>query len=348
MVINFQKFNPTIIFIAGSVQKILMRINSIFKKTVHGLLICFFVCLYWSSCSNQPSNTIRIGILEGPSAVSFIQLIDQAPVIQGKRVEIVLKSDPLQIQALMMQNKLDFAILPTVMAANLYNKGLKYRMVACPIWGTLYLLTNGTEKKISDLQGKTISVFGQGATSDILVRRLLDQKGLNDVRIDYTYTTNQEISQALLFRKISLAVVSEPIVSNLIAQDPTIRIVSKIDCEEYLNNSDVDIFVQTSFLVNGRFSNEFPDLVSKVCEVYAASCNFTYEQPESAAKLLVAHGLYPDVEIAKRSIPYCNIQYVASFALEREVNRYLTIFYESNPESIGGKLPGADFIYQTY
>jgi NitT/TauT family transport system substrate-binding protein len=325
-----------------------MKINAILQNTLQSLLICLLACFCWSSCSNKPSDVIRIGILEGPSAVSFIQLIDQAPIIQGKRIEIILKSEPMQIQALMMQNKLDFAILPTVMAANLYNKGLKYRMVACPIWGTLYLLTNGTEKKIDDLQGKAISVFGQGATSDILVRRLLVQKGLNNVKIDYTYTTNQEISQALLFRKTSLAVVSEPMVSNLMAQDPTIRIVSKIDCEEYMNNSDVDIFVQTSFLVNDRFITDYPELVSKVCEVYSASCNFTYEQPENAAKLLVAHGLYPNVDIAKRSIPYCNIQYVAAFALEREVNRYLTIFYESNPESIGGKLPSTDFIYQTY
>jgi len=86
------------------------------------------------SCSKKPSDTIRIGVLEGPSAVSFIQLIDQPTLIEDKKIEIIIKSEPLQIQALMMQGELDFAILPTVMAANLYNKGLGYRMVACPIW----------------------------------------------------------------------------------------------------------------------------------------------------------------------------------------------------------------------
>jgi NitT/TauT family transport system substrate-binding protein len=51
-------------------------------------------------------------------------------------------------------------------------------------------------------------------------------------------------------------------------------------------------------------------------------------------------------ENAKRAIPLCNIRYVGAFALEREINRYLNIFYEFNPESIGGKIPDRDFIYQ--
>jgi NitT/TauT family transport system substrate-binding protein len=320
----------------------------LFRKILYFFTAFLFIITLFNSCSKAPSNVIRIGILEGPSAVSFIQLIDQAPVIQGKKLEIIIKSDPLQIQALMMRNELDFAILPTVMAANLYNKGLKFQMVACPIWGTLYLMTNGQKLNIDSLKNETISIFGQGSTSDVLVRRLLEIKGLDDVKIDYSYTTNQEISQALLYRKINFAVVSEPMVSNLLAKDAAIKIVSKINCEEYMINSDKDIFVQTSFLVNPRFVKEYPNLIPKVTEAYSGSCNFTYEQPEKAASLLVSHGFYPNVETAKRSIPFCNIHYVAAFALKREVNRYLQIFFDSNPESIGGKLPSNEFIYQTF
>lgn len=313
------------------------------KKIIVTLLVASLF-----SCSNNSSKTIRIGILDGPSAVSFIQLIDKPLVIEGKKIEIIIKSEPMQLQALMMQDKLDFAILPTVMAANLYNKGVKYRMVACPIWGTLYLLKNEKTHSIYDIKGKTVSVFGQGGTSDILLQRIIQQKEIVNAKIDYSYSTNHEIAQALLFKKIKLAVVSEPIVSMLLARDSSIHIVAKLDCEEYIDNSDKDIFVQTSFLVSERFTIENSSLVEKVCKAYSNSCNFTNEQPEEAAKLLVKHNFLPNIDIAKRSIPLCNIRYVGAFAIQQEVNRYLNIFYKCNPKSIGGKLPDSEFIYQTY
>jgi NitT/TauT family transport system substrate-binding protein len=177
------------------------------KHKIRLLSLLFCICTVLSSCKNQPSETINIGILDGPSAISFIQMIEKPPVIAGRKIEITKKGELMQIQALMMQDKLDFAILPTVMAANLYNKGLKYRMLACPIWGTLYLLTNANEQNLKDLKGKVISVFGQGATADILVRRKLKMNGILNVKFDYKFTTNQEVAKALLYNKTEWSVI---------------------------------------------------------------------------------------------------------------------------------------------
>lgn len=325
-----------------------MKNNNI-MNSLQRIVLLILIVTFYSSCNNKTSNSIRIGILEGPSAVSFIQLIDQPSEIEGKKIEIIIKSEPQQIQALMMQGKLDFAILPTIMAANLYNKGLKYRMVACPIWGTLYIVTNAKGiDDIADLKEQTISVFGQGGTSDVLLRRILQQNVVANVKIDYTHATNNEIAQALLLKKIKVAVVSEPLVSKLQAQDKSIHIVKKLVCEENLDNLDKNIFVQTSFLVSERFTVDNANLVKLVCDAYSNSCNYTNEQPEKTAELLVENEFLPNIEIAKNSIPLCNIHFVSSFAIQQEVNRYLNIFYKYNPESIGGKLPDSDFVYQTY
>jgi len=302
--------------------------------------------LFLISCSKNSPETIKIGVLNGPSAVSFIKMMDQPSVIDGKKVEIIQKNEPQQIQAMMMQGKLDFAILPTVMAANLYNKGVHYTMVACPVWGTLYVLTNGSAKKISDLKNETISVFGQSSTSDVLLQRLIQKNKVPDVMIDYTLGTNTDIAQALKMKKIEFAVVSEPLVSRLLAQDSTIHIVSKLDCEEFMINSDKNVFVQTSFLVSDKFVKHNPTAIAQVCKAYSGSCNFINEQPEKAAKLLVKHKLASDINLAKRSIPLCNIHYVAAFAIDKEIELYLNIFYNFNPKSIGGKMPDSEFIYQ--
>ena len=121
-----------------------------------------------------------------------------------------------------------------------------------------------------------------------------------------------------------------------------------LECEEYLDNLDKNIFVQTSYLVSGRFSKDNPAIVFQVCDVYFLSCNFTTEQPDKVANLIVNHGISLNTTVAKYSIPLCNIRYLGAFALKQEVNRYLTRFYKFNPQSIGGKLPDKDFIYQTY
>lgn len=300
------------------------------------------------SCTRKSSETIRIGVLDGPSAVSFIQLIDHPPVIEGRKVEIIIKSEPQQIQALMMQEKLDFAILPTVMAANLYNKGVNYRMVACPVWGTLYVLTNTSATKVSSLKNQSISLFGQGSTADILLQRMIDQKRIGNVSIDYSLSNNSDIARALKLRKIKFAVVSEPMVSRLLAQDSTIHILTKLTCEEFLLNNYKNVFVQTAFLVSSRLSINNKVLVEQVCEAYSESCNMLTERPEHAAKLLVKNKILPDSVIARRSIPLCNINYVSSFAIAQELDSYLRIFYAFAPKSIGGKMPDKDFIYQIY
>lgn len=308
-----------------------------------GLIIVTFF-----SCKKQSENTIKIGILNGPSAVSFIQLIDRQSYLDGKKIKIIVKSEPLQIQALMMKKEVDFAILPTVMAANLYNKGVKYKVVACPIWGTLYLVANDKTINKDNLENHKISVFGRASTADILLRRYLKQHKINNDYIDYTHTTNHEVAQALQSKSIKLGVISEPLVSNLIAQDTQIKIIDKLNCEDYINNLNRDIFVQTSFVVSPKFIDSYPEFVNRVCELYSQSCNFVNEQPKEAAQLMVKHKISPSIEVAKASIPLCNIQYVGAFALEQEINKYLNIFYEFNPKSVGGKLPDKDFIYKTF
>ncbi len=317
--------------------------KSIIKILLSGIIIVVF----WS-CSHH-TGTIRIGVLNGPSAVSFLQLMNQSSDFDGKKIKIILKNEPLQIQALMMQHKVDFAILPTIMAANLYNKGLDFRMVGCPVWGTLYLMTNdATKDTINQLAHQSVYVFGQGGTADILIQRFLKQKKVGPVKIEYSLNSNNELTQALLQRKIKFAIVSEPLVSLLLTKDSSIKIVQKLTCESYFDNFNKNIFVQTAFLVSSRFSDKYPSLVNQISDAYANSCNFVNEHPDSTAHLMLSNLLSPNINAARASIPLCNIHYIAAFALQQEVFRYLNIFYNFNPKSIGGKMPDQNFIYQVY
>ena len=315
------------------------------KLIINKSVIIAILMLVLYSCTNKKSDTVQIGILFGPSAVSFLHMMDQDTIIDGRKVEISILKEPMQIQALMMQGKLDFAILPTLMAANLYNKGVNYPMLACPIWGTMYILSNDTIQTIQGLKGRTITVLGQGATPDVMLRRTLEENGISNTKLDYSYTTHAEISQALLMHKTSVAVVSEPMVSNLISKDSTIHIVAKLTCEDKLNETKSDLFVQTAFLVSKRFSDNNKGFVQKISKAYAASCSYCNEQPESTAKLMLKYKLSTDLVVAQRSIPLCNINYVQASSIKDKVYRFLDIFYKFNPKSLGDKMPDKGFVY---
>jgi len=311
------------------------------KKVIlfYAVLIMFFSC-------NVKENNIRIGILDGPSFISFIQLIDEPPVIKGRKVEFIVKSEPLQIQAMMMQNKLDFAVLPTVMAANLYNKGVDFRLVAIPVWGTLYLMSNDPEiDNLNQIKNQKVHLFGQGSTSDILFREFLNKNNHDKILIDYSYSSNMELSNALLQHKIKLAIVSEPLVSILLTKDPAIKILTEIKPEDTNSNDYESLFAQTAFLVNSSYADKYRNTINIISAYYAESCDFTYQQPEISADLLVKHNFYPDKETALRSIPLCNIQFRYAADAKESIFRYLKIFHTFEPKSIGGKMPDDRFIY---
>lgn len=321
------------------------------KQKASNLLLRIFLFVFlltFISCSEKSDKTITIGLPDGPSTVSFIKMINQPPTIDGREVKFIIKSDPMQIEAMMMQNKLDFAVLPTVMAANLYNKGLEYRLLAIPIWGTLYLATNdSTVENIEQLNNQTVHIFGQGATADILLQEYLQNNVKQKVKIDYKYNSNHEIAMALLHKKIKFAVVSEPQMSVLLSKDTNIHILTEITCEEKEVPFDKNIFAQTAFVVNNRLSIDYSSLVKAVASAYAESCNFTTQQTDEAAKLLLKHGYYPDLITAFRSIPLCNIDYVPAIEIKDKISRYLNIFYKTEPRSVGGKMPDDNFIIST-
>ena len=117
-------------------------------------------------------------------------------------------------------------------------------------------------------------------------------------------------------------------------------------CFDLIGNTDKDIFAQTSFVVSNRYIKEYNQTISLITSAYSNSCKFINEHPNEAAKLLVKHGYIHNFRAAQLSLPLCNIRYEGAFTIERELTRYLNIFYEFDPKSIGGKLPNRDFIYQ--
>ena len=145
----------------------------------------FLLLLVLWSCKldskKEPAEMIyEVAVLRGPSAIAFAQWMEKEPALNGRKMQVKVLDSPEQMQALLVKGEADVAVLPMISAANLYNKGIRYPLLGCPIWGTLYLV--GHEHIVPP-----VYLFGAGTTPDILARYYLEQKG--SYTYDYSFAT---------------------------------------------------------------------------------------------------------------------------------------------------------------
>jgi NitT/TauT family transport system substrate-binding protein len=311
------------------------------------ILVLFLFCGCRNSGTNNNGHTIRIATLKGPSSMGMIWLIDSLNKSPGADVKIEILNEPIQVRKMMIEGTVDFAILPTTMAAILYNKGLGYRLVAIPVWGTLYLFGKDTTiTRWEGLRNKKVNLMAKGMTPDVLFRFLLKKNGVDpdkDLILDYSFPTHIDLANAIAAGQADLGVISEPLVSLVMAKNKDVHPIFDLNIE-WQKVLGIPI-TETAFLGKESILKENPKLVEQVISSYEKSTVWVTQNPDSAAALIVKYGIVPDTSVARQSIPRSNLNFVRARAIKTQINEYLKVFYDMNPEIIGGKLPDESFVY---
>lgn len=319
-----------------------------FRRIGSFLLIFLFV----SSCANRArheadGSKFIIATLKGPSSMGMIKLIDSLGSGKGHSIQVNILNEPLQVRKLMLDGTADFAILPTTMAAILYNKGLKYQLVGIPVWGTLYLA--GSENGVNtwqDLKNKRVYVMARGMTPDVMFRYLLEKNGIDpgkDITLDYSFPTHIDLANAVAAGQAGLGILSEPLASLVVYKNKEVRIIFNLE-EEWDKFEDIPI-AETAFLGKTEVLHDHAKVVEELVSAYDRSTRWVNENPDSAAALIVKHGILPDSAIAVKAIRGSNLNYVKAARVRKEINDYLNVFYKLNPDIIGGKMPDESFIF---
>ena len=289
---------------------------------------------------------IKIATLKGPSAIGMVKMIDSLNNTPNASFEIKIYNEPIQIRKLMLEGEVDFAILPTTMAAILYNKDIPYQLAAIPVWGTLYLFGNDTTIQTwEDLKGKRINLMAKGMTPDVLFKYLLKENGIdpeNDVILDYSFPTHIDLANAVAANQADLGVISEPLVSLVMQKNKQVRPIFDLNTEWQKVTNNIPI-AQTALMVNMEFAKNNPDQVNEFLNNYKFSTNWVNQHIEEAAELIVKYKILPNTEVAKSSIPRSNLNFIEAKSIQTQITEYLKIFYEMNPKIIGGKIPDKNF-----
>ena len=291
--------------------------------------VCLLLCLL---CACNPArkedNIVRVKLLRGPSAIAFAQLMDTSVTVNGKLLQIEVVDSPELIQAHLIKGEAELAVLPMLSAVNLYNKGVNYPLLGCPLWGTLYVVGR-------DSTSGVLHLFGSGASPDILTRYYLNNHPEWKPELNYTFGSARDLFTGLLSGTVQTAVLSEPFVSMALKKDSTVRLVAD------LNRPDPDAqgFAQTAIVLSERGMQMQPAFDS----LLHASCRFAVEQPDQAIRILEEKGIFAKGMLTESSIHRCRIDYVPACRAKEAVQNLLTIILAYEPKALGGKLPDDTF-----
>ena len=305
--------------------------------------VMLFSLAAFAACSKKQDDTeIRIAALKGPTGMGMVKLADKQ---NYPNYTVSIEASPDALNPRIISGEVDVAAVPVNLASVLYNKlDGDISVLAVSTLGVLYVVEAGSEvNSVADLAGETVYATGQGATPEYILNYLLDKNGVSEsVEVNYV-GEHAALATMLANGSAEIGMLPEPNVTSTLAGNDNLRIALNLT-EEWNKVCSTEL-VQGVVIARKSFVNEHPEAIEQFLREYEKSSAFANENIDEAAKLIVDAGILGNVEIAKKAIPNCNISFSKGEAMHKAVEGMLTVLFEANPKSIGGKLPDKDFYY---
>ena len=296
------------------------------------VIICLLVLLVLSSCTNKEQ--LKIMAPSGAPALSQIYLQQSDAYL----VDIV--NGPDALVAAFGSGSHDFIFAPTNLGAKLYNNDIEYIFIAAVTFGN-YFLTSVTEETfdLNSLEGKEIICFGMNATSDIVLRYILES---NNITSSIDYVDSLDMANAsLLIDNNKIILSAEPALSVLKTK---ISGIKTIDLQaEYESLTENNSYPQSGVFAKKSLSSKVIDDFLEQLENSITKLNDDIENSADLAEELEM-GFPKEVLIS--AIPNSRIDFKTAIAVKPDLEQYFNIIISMNPGLIEGSLPDDQFYYQ--
>ncbi|MGE0338917.1 MAG: ABC transporter substrate-binding protein [Xanthobacteraceae bacterium] len=291
--------------------------------------------------------------LWGPPAAPSVVLAQAVAsgALKGLNTAVAFKvwRTPDEMRAGLSSGTMQAVIVPTNVAANLYNRGLGVHLVNAMTRGLLYIVAKEEVKSLKDLASKKVAVPFRSDMPDFIMRRLLARAGMKigtDIHIDYAGTP-PEAMQMLVAGRFDAALLSEPGATAAIlrAKLGLTHFTRAIDCQkEWAQVVGGNGFIpQAGLAVTRAFIDRFG----------ATGLRTLQAALQEAVQYVIAHPLRASVAsasefgmmspIVAEAIPHSNLAALPASSIRADLEKFFTILSEDDPRIIGGKLPDAAF-----
>lgn len=320
----------------------------------------FWVLLFSVMLAGQGlfAQKIKKMVIAGPFAsVSHpLAYMVENKVLADIAEEVIFQTwkNPDDMRAMVVNGQVDFVAMPTNVAANLYNKGVKLKLLNVSIWGILNMVSRGNNlTSLKDFQGKKVVVPFRSDMPDIVFRALLKKQGVNPQKdMDIVYMSNpMDAMQMLILRRVDHALLAEPAISMALRKTKSfpMRVIAPdlyrsvnlqkewgrvFQRQPRIPQAGIAVVDEKDSHVTKRFYQE-----------YQKAVDWYVKNPQEAGKLTEKYFPMLKAQAVTDSIPFVNIQNIKASTAKKELEFFFNILLEDMPQSVGGKLPNERFYY---
>lgn len=288
---------------------------------------------------------INIVFRDGIPALTMAHMMSNEDLSSSINYDMVASADVLTSKVL--NKEADFAIVPSNFSAIAHNKGAGYKIVGTSVWGNAYILTNDESiKSVADLKGKTVTLFAKGLTPDLMTKFVLSSNEIDpekDLTLEYL-SSPTEIAPAFLTDKASVVLAPEPMATAIILKNE--KAVRLVNLNEEVKKFGLENgYPQATLIVKEELIQNDKQLVDDFIKNYEESIKWASENKKELADLSEAKELGIKKGPVLKGFDNMNI---GNFELKSkdDYNKYFEVLNKYNPQSIGGKIPGAEAYYE--
>ena len=324
------------------------------KKKLSLLLVIVLSMLTLIGCGNnsaaqneakeQSTQTkdIKFVTPDGLTAIAVSKLIKENPEIRpGYNVNYTIEQNSDSLVTSVMKSEPDIAIVPSNVAATVYNKNKEYKIAGTIGFGSFYIGTTNENQTLNDLKGKEVYNIGKGLTPDIITKTILKDKGIDvdkDINFSYVNSVN-ELAPVILAGKAQYAVIPEPALSTVQSKNDKFNVMLDLNEEwKKINNSEYG-YPQSTIIIKKELLDKDKEFIGEFLKQVKDATQWIYTNKETVGSYCEEIGVSAKKPIVVKAIDKSNIKFVDIKDSNKEYKTYFERLNEFDPKTIGGSIP---------
>ncbi|MDD5878173.1 MAG: ABC transporter substrate-binding protein [Clostridiales bacterium] len=310
-------------------------------KKISTLILTIILVVNLTGCSL--SKYVRVKTYNGLPAISICKLIKEEDNIKSSyKTSYTIESNENKLLESLNKKQIDIALVPTDMAAKVYNKNSSYQICASIGQGSYYLVTSDPEVTgfNSTLINKEIAIAGENSMTDNIVKAILKKNNIDETLVKFKYTnTVPELVKTLTLGEIYTGIVPETSLTSLLYKHSGLKILASTN-DAYENTFDIsEGYPQFSVIVRKDFADNNKEYVNKFLSKVKESIEFVNNNPLQAGAYGEELKIPIKPQILSKAIKRCNLKFIEIDKFKQNYKYFFDILYNYNNEAVGGTVP---------
>ena len=317
-------------------------------KKILSIFTAILLLVSITACSVEDKGKLTFAMPDGAPTLAAFSMMDGVTDLNGYKMEYTVVSGAANIATTFTSGEADVAVMPTNVAAKLYNNGVKIKLLTVNVYGVLYMVGKTPITNFDKLYGKVVYNIGAGGTPDLALRAIFD--GLNiayeesetpiEGKVALSYVSEASAAVAKIRQDANVyGVLGEPVATNCVNATGA-SVVMNLQ-QEWKNLYDT-AFPQAGVAVSERVYNDSA-LVSALKGELSKNPAYIAINASKVKETIARFGSSLTVDFTAELLERCNLKCVPAKDAKTDLEAYFTAIKNYDATFIGGNLPNEGF-----